>query len=69
MDSINIKSPQQCAGREESSKDKKELEFTNTCDEDHKFNNFSLPLRHHPRQRCHLIHATVDVLESTIFIS
>ena len=38
---------------------KKGLEFTYTCDEDHKFNIFSLALRHHPRQRCHLICVTV----------
>ena len=58
-DSIKIKSTQQQNVREDYSKDKKELEFTNTCDEDQKFNNFSPALRHHPRQRRHLIRATV----------
>ena len=48
---------------------KKGLEFTKTCDEDHKFNSLSIALRHHQRQRHHLIRATVGVLESTIFIS
>ena len=58
-DSIKIKSTHQQNVRGDYSKDKKELEFTNTCDENHKFNNFSLSLRHHPQQWCHLIHATV----------
>ena len=37
------------------------MEFTNTCDEDHKFNSFSLVLRHHPWQWRHLIRATVSM--------
>ena len=60
-DSIKIKFTQQQHVRGDYSKNKKELEFTNTCDEAHKFNNFSPALRHHPRQLCHLIRATIGV--------
>ena len=62
-DNIKIKFTHQQNIRGDYSKDKKELEFTNTCDEDHKFNNFSHALRHHPQQRRHLIRATVGVPE------
>ena len=54
-DSIKIKSNQQQNARGDYSMGKKELQFTNTCDEDHKFNNFSLALRNHPGQLRHLI--------------
>ena len=33
------------------------------------FHNSSLALRHHPRQRRHLIRATVGLAESTKFVS